>query len=85
MPMRVAFYVRVSTDRQHRAQTIEQQIEQLRAYVAGQDGWEVREEHISRDDGQSGAKLDRPGLDALRDHAAQAASDLADAYRGVHG
>ena len=74
--MRVACYVRVSTDRQQRAQTIEQEIDQLQAHVADQDGWEIREEHIFRDDGQSGAKLDRPGLDALRDHAAQAAFDL---------
>jgi site-specific DNA recombinase len=36
----------------------------------------VTEEHIFRDDGASGAKLDRPGLDALRDHAARAAFDL---------
>jgi hypothetical protein len=36
----------------------------------------VREEHIFRDDGHSGAKLDRPGLDALRDHAARAAFDV---------
>jgi site-specific DNA recombinase len=34
------------------------------------------EEHIFRDDGHSGAKLDRPGLDALRDHAARAAFDV---------
>jgi Resolvase, N terminal domain len=38
-------------------------------------GWTVREEHIFRDDGHSGARLDRPGLDALRDHAARAAFD----------
>ena len=70
--MRVAFYVRVSTERQQHAQTIEQQIAQLRAYVDGQEGWTVGEEHIFRDDGYSGAKLDRPGLDAVRDQAARA-------------
>jgi site-specific DNA recombinase len=69
-------YVRVSTDRQQQAQTIEQQVTQLRAWVATHDGWTVREEHIFRDDGHSGAKLDRPGLDALRDHAARAAFDV---------
>src|SRR5215207_9663875 len=74
--MRVALYVRVSTDRQQRAQTIEQQVTQLRAYVAARDGWTVGEEHIFRDDGHSGAQLDRPGLDALRDHAARAAFDV---------
>jgi site-specific DNA recombinase len=74
--MRVALYVRVSTDRQQQAQTIEQQVTQLRAYVAARDGWTVAAEHVFRDDGHSGAKLDRPGLDALRDHAARAALDV---------
>ena len=74
--MRAALYVRVSTDRQQQAQTIEQQVTQLRAYVAAHDGWTVAEEHVFRDDGYSGAKLSRPGLDALRDHAARAAFDV---------
>jgi site-specific DNA recombinase len=75
--MRVALYVRVSTDRQQQAQTIEQQVTRLQSYVAAHDGWTVREEHVFRDDGASGAKLDRPGLDALRDHAARAAGQVA--------
>jgi site-specific DNA recombinase len=74
--MRVALYVRVSTDRQQQAQTIEQQVTQLRAYVAAHNGWTVAAEHVFRDDGYSGAKLDRPGLDALRDQAARAAFDV---------
>jgi site-specific DNA recombinase len=74
--MRVACYVRVSTERQQQAQTIEQQVAQLRAYVAAHEGWTVAEQHVFRDDGVSGAKLDRPGLDALRDQAARAAFDL---------
>jgi site-specific DNA recombinase len=74
--MRVALYVRVSTDRQQHAQTIQQQVAQLQSYVAAHAGWTVVEEHVFRDDGYSGAKLDRPGLDALRDHAARAAFDV---------
>jgi len=74
--MRVAFYVRVSTERQQQAQTIEQQVSRLHAYLAEQAGWSVAEEHIFRDDGRSGAQLNRPGLDALRDQAAHAAFDL---------
>src|SRR5919197_60835 len=74
--MRAALYVRVSTDRQQQAQTIEQQVAQLHSYVAAHDGWTVAEEHVFRDDGHSGARLDRPGLDALRDHAARAAFDV---------
>ncbi len=71
--MEVALYVRVSTSRQQQTQTIEQQIERLRAYVAEQPDWHLSEEHIYRDDGYSGAKLSRPGLDRLRDRAALAA------------
>jgi site-specific DNA recombinase len=74
--MRAALYVRVSTDRQQQAQTIEQQVTQLHSYVAAHQGWSVAAEHVFRDDGYSGAKLDRPGLDALRDQAARAAFDV---------
>src|SRR5437773_9046562 len=76
--MRVALYVRVSTDRQQHAQTIEQQVTQLQGFVAAHEGegWTVAAEHVFRDDGYSGAKLDRPGLDALRDRAAQATFDV---------
>ena len=71
--MRTAFYVRVSTERQQQAQTIEQQVALLRAYVAERPDWFVEEQHVFRDDGHTGAKLQRPGLDALRDKAARAA------------
>ena len=64
--MRVAIYARVSTLRQAQAQTIEQQLERLVAYV-NQQGWALPEENIFRDDGFSGAALNRPGLDRLRD------------------
>jgi site-specific DNA recombinase len=73
--MRVAIYVRVSTQRQAQTQTIEQQIERLRAHIEAQ-GWVLEPEHIYRDDGYSGAKLSRPGLDSLRDRAALAEFDL---------
>jgi site-specific DNA recombinase len=74
--MRAALYVRVSTDRQQQAQTIEQQVTQLQSYVAAHQGWTVAAEHVFRDDGYSGARLDRPGLDALRDQAARAAFEV---------
>lgn len=73
--MQVACYVRVSTQRQQQAQTIEQQVVRLREYIANQAGWELAEEHVFRDDGYSGAQLNRPGLDALRDQASRAAFD----------
>ena len=70
--MEVALYVRVSTTRQQQAQTIEQQLARLREHVATQPEWHLAEEHIYRDDGYSGSRLNRPGLDRLRDRAALA-------------
>ena len=64
--MRIALYARVSTSRQAQAQTIEQQLERLRAHLTSQG--EVVDEHaIFRDAGYSGASLSRPGLDHLRE------------------
>ena len=56
------------------AQTIEQQLDRLRAHAAA-CGWELTQEHVFRDDGHSGASLRRPGLDRLRDAAAGARLD----------
>jgi site-specific DNA recombinase len=74
--MEIALYLRVSTSRQQQAQTIEQQLDRLRAHVAQHPDWHLAEEHIYRDDGYTGAKLNRPGLDRLRDRAAFAAFEL---------
>src|SRR4051794_12853668 len=64
--MRTALYARVSTERQERRQTIASQLTALQAWaVAG--GHAVAAEHVFRDEGYSGSRLDRPGLDALRD------------------
>src|SRR6516225_7573984 len=73
--MRVAAYARVSTTRQAQAQGIEQQLDRLRA-AAAERGWELDEQHVYRDDGYSGARIGRPGLDRLRDHAALAELDV---------
>ena len=73
--MRVALYARVSTTRQAQAQGIEQQLDRLRAAVS-ERGWELDDRHVYRDDGYSGARIGRPGLDRLRDHAALAELDL---------
>jgi site-specific DNA recombinase len=64
--MRVAAYVRVSTSRQVKLEMIEQQLEMVRRH-AQEQGWELSEEGIFRDDGYSGTTLGRPALDALRD------------------
>ena len=73
--MRVALYVRVSTQRQAQTQTIDQQLERLRRVVADRK-WSLPEEQIFRDDGVSGATLRRPGLDRLRDAAGLAKLDV---------
>jgi site-specific DNA recombinase len=73
--MKVAIYARVSTSRQQQSQTIEQQLDRLQATVTDQ-GWELAPEHIFRDDGYSGAKLARPGLERLRELAALAEFEL---------
>ena len=73
--MRAAVYARVPAIRQAQAQGIEQQLDRLRAAVA-ERGWELGDQHVYRDDGYSGARLGRPGLDRLRDHAGLADLDV---------
>ncbi len=64
-PKRAILYARVSTDEQARSgYSLAQQIEALRAYAAS-EGYEVLEEVV--DAGQSGASLERPGMDRVRD------------------
>jgi site-specific DNA recombinase len=64
-PKRAILYARVSTDEQARSgYSLAQQIEALREY-AKREGYEVLEE-VS-DPGQSGASLERPGMDRVRD------------------
>jgi site-specific DNA recombinase len=64
--VKVGLYARVSTERQQERKTISSQLEALRA-ATKTDGHEVIEEFV--DDGYSGARLDRPALDRLRDAA----------------
>src|SRR5438067_10332967 len=64
--MTVAIYARVSSESQEARGTIGSQLEVLRLKMA-ELGQQVVHEYI--DDGYSGARLDRPGLDALRDAA----------------
>jgi site-specific DNA recombinase len=74
--MNIALYLRVSTGRQQQKQTIEQQFTRLQAEVQQHPDWQLPEKHIYRDDGYSGASLNRPGLDRLREQAAMAAFEL---------
>jgi site-specific DNA recombinase len=62
---RAILYARVSTDEQARSgYSLAQQLEALREYAA-REGYEVLEEVV--DPGQSGASLERPGMDRVRD------------------
>jgi site-specific DNA recombinase len=64
-PKRAILYARVSTDEQARTGfSLAQQLEALREY-ASREGYEILEE-VS-DPGQSGASLERPGMDRVRD------------------
>src|SRR6516165_12254778 len=69
--MRVAaIYARVSSDKQKEGNTIASQTAALRAF-AKQRSFSVPDEWIIEDDGYSGATLVRPGLERLRDLAAE--------------
>jgi site-specific DNA recombinase len=69
--MRAAIYARVSTPRQAREHKTDQQVTRLERY-AEQKGWVLDGGRVYLDEGYSGASLNRPGLDALRDAAAMA-------------
>ncbi len=66
MTLRIGLYARVSTSSQAQAQSIDQQLERLKSAVHVQGG-QLTNQHLFRDDGWSGASLNRPGLDGLRD------------------
>ena len=64
-PHRAILYARVSTDEQARSgYSLAQQLEALREYAA-REGYKILEEVV--DPGQSGASLERPGMDHVRD------------------
>src|SRR5687768_11569797 len=64
-PRRAILYARVSTHAQARSgYSLAQQLEALRAYAA-REGYEILEEVV--DLGQSGASVERPGMDGVRD------------------
>jgi site-specific DNA recombinase len=70
-----AIYARVSTPRQGREQTIESQLTVLKSW-ADENGYELSPENVYTDEGYSGSRLDRPGLDALRDGAEDGAFEM---------
>lgn len=71
--MRAAIYARVSSESQEKEHTIGSQLEALRAYTTNK-GMQVIEEFT--DEGYSGARLDRPALDRMRDLAQRGGFDV---------
>jgi site-specific DNA recombinase len=67
-----AIYARVSTDKQKKEQTIDSQLDALRN-AARDGGYELLEEYVFVDENYSGSRLDRPGLERLRDLASEGA------------
>jgi hypothetical protein len=65
-----AIYARVSSDRQKENHTIASQTAALLDHAAAH-GYAVPPEWVFEDEGYSGAILARPGLEALRDLAAE--------------
>src|SRR5450631_3875997 len=65
-----AIYARVSTDQQKQEHTIDSQTQALIAYAQGA-GYSVPAEWVFEDVGYSGATLVRPGLEQVRDLAAE--------------
>lgn len=64
--MLVSIYTRVSSDRQEKEETIQSQVEAVEKFCQDK-GYTIVEKY--QDEGWSGARLDRPDLDRLRDDA----------------
>ena len=69
-----AIYARVSSDKQKEENTIASQTAALTVFAAEQ-GYAVPAEWIFEDEGYSGASLIRPGLERVRDLAAEGELD----------
>src|SRR6202790_2091987 len=74
-----AIYARVSSDQQREANTIASQTASLIEFAQGHD-LEVPDEWVFEDDGYTGATLERPGLERVRDLAAEGQIQVVLAY-----
>jgi DNA invertase Pin-like site-specific DNA recombinase len=74
-----AIYARVSTDRQESQQTVDSQLDALRR-AAEEGGYELLDEYVFVDENYSGSRLDRPGLERLRDLASEGAFEAVFIY-----
>ncbi len=76
--LRVAIYIRRSTDEEHQPFTLEAQQTKLGAYITSQPGWHLVAVYS---DDASGAKLDRPGLRDVLSAARSGQFDILLVYR----
>ena len=74
-----AIYARVSSEQQREENTIASQTASLIEFAKSHD-LEVRKEWVFEDEGYSGATLERPGLERVRDLAAEGQIQVALAY-----
>lgn len=74
-----ALYARVSSEKQERNETIASQLDALQRRVID-GGYDVLPAHVFVDAHHSGARLDRPALDRLRDLAAEGAFEAVLVY-----
>jgi len=74
-----AIYARVSSEQQREANTIASQTASLIEFAQSHD-LEIRQEWVFEDDGYSGATLERPGLERVRDLAAEGQIQVVLAY-----
>jgi site-specific DNA recombinase len=72
---RAALYARVSTEKQEREETVASQVDLL-YQAAATSGYDIAPTSVFIDEGVSGARLDRPALDRLRDLAAEGAFEV---------
>jgi site-specific DNA recombinase len=76
--MRVATYMRISTDEAHQPYSLSAQAERLGSYIASQPGWTLTREFT---DQMTGAVLERPGLERALAEARAHRFDLLLVYR----
>jgi DNA invertase Pin-like site-specific DNA recombinase len=74
-----ALYARVSCAKQQLNENIASQIAAIEEY-ARQNDFQISPQHVYKDDRFSGARLDRPALDRLRDAVAQGEVEAAVNY-----
>jgi hypothetical protein len=72
---RAALSARVSTEKQEREETVASQVDLL-YQAAAASGYDIAPTSVFLDEGVSGARLDRPALDRLRDLAAEGAFEV---------